>query len=97
MGQAFIDVAALRSVASRFDQAAEVIDTARTHLGGLTFSGATAGRAHQTRGDALRSALDHLSAELSQWSRATVAIAAALRATSARYADAELRAAARIG
>ncbi|WP_039889502.1 type VII secretion target [Mycobacterium xenopi] len=97
MRDAYIDVAALRSVASRLDDAAEVIDTARSHLSGLGFSGATAGRAHKPRGDALRSALDRLSAELSQWSHATVAIAAALRATTARYADAELRAAAHIG
>jgi hypothetical protein len=98
MGQAFIDVAAVRSVARRLDAAAAVIDDAvRIQLAGLTFSGASAGRAHSARGDALRAALDRLSAQLSEWSRATAEIAAALRATGEHYADAELRAAARIG
>jgi uncharacterized protein YukE len=94
----WIDVAAVRSVADRFDGAAEVIDGAvRNHLAHLTFSGICAGRAHIARGDALCSALNRLSAQLTQWSRATVEIAAALRATADHYADAELRAAARIG
>ncbi|WP_375487353.1 type VII secretion target [uncultured Mycobacterium sp.] len=94
----WIDVAAVRSVANRFDGAAEVIDDAvRNNLTHLAFSGARAGRAHAARGDALCGALDRLSAQLTQWSRATVEIAAALRATADHYADAELRAAARIG
>lgn len=94
----WIDVAAVRSVANRFDGAAEIIDGAvRNHLAHLAFSGARAGRAHVARGDALRSALNRVSAQLSQWSRATVEIAAALRAAADHYADAELRAAARIG
>jgi uncharacterized protein YukE len=97
-GRAWIDVAALRSVTNRFDGAAEVIDDVfRNHLAHLAFSGASAGRAHVEHGDALRSALNRVSAQLTQWSRATVEIAAALRATADHYADAELRAAARIG
>ncbi|HZU49565.1 MAG TPA: type VII secretion target [Mycobacterium sp.] len=94
----WIDVAAMRSVANRFHGAAEVIDDAvRNHLAHLAFSGASAGRAHAARGDAVRSALNRLPAQLTQWSRATVEIAAALRATADRYAEAELRAAAGIG
>jgi uncharacterized protein YukE len=93
-----IDVAAVRSVANRFDGAAELIDDAvRNHLVHLAFSGACAGRAHVARGDAVCSALNRLSAQLTQWSHATVEIAAALRATADHYADAELRSAARIG
>ena len=66
------------------------------HLARLEFSGASAGRAHTARGDALRAALERLTAELSQWSRAAAEIAVALRAGADRYADAELYAAARI-
>ena len=93
-----VDVAAVRAVANRFDATAEIIDgAARNHLASLTFGGATAGRAHIARGDALSTALERLAAEVWQWSRATSEIAVALRASADRYADAELRAAARIG
>jgi hypothetical protein len=92
-----VDVAAVHRVADQLDTAAELIDGAvGNHLGGLAFGGANAGRAHAARGDALRVELDRLTAEVSQWSRAAVEIAAALRAGADRYADAELYAAARI-
>jgi Excreted virulence factor EspC, type VII ESX diderm len=92
-----VDVAAVHRVAAQLRGAAELIDAAVSdHLAGLTFSGATAGRAHTARGDALRAQLDQLVAELSQWSRASVAITIALRSAAERYADAELYAAARI-
>ena len=96
-GPAGIDVAAVRAVADQLDRAAELIDDAAGyHLARLTFGGATAGRAHSARGDALRAALQRLAGELSQWSRATGEIAVGLRAGAERYADAELYAAARI-
>jgi hypothetical protein len=66
------------------------------HMARLAFGGSSAGRAHTARGDALRGALDRLTAELSQWSRAAVQIAVALRASANRYADADVYAAARI-
>ena len=92
-----IDVAAAHRVADQLCAAAELIDSAFSdHLARLTFSGASAGRAHTARGDALRGALDRLTAELSQWSRAAVEIAVALRASANRYADADVYAAARI-
>ncbi|HTX94911.1 MAG TPA: type VII secretion target [Mycobacterium sp.] len=92
-----IDVPATHRVADQFGAAAEMIDRAVSdHLARLAFSGATAGQAHAARGDALRVQLERLAAELSQWSRASVEIAAALRAGADRYADAELYAAARI-
>jgi hypothetical protein len=95
--QADIDAAAVHAVAERISAAADLIDdAARVHLTGLTFSGATAGRAHTARGDALRAGLDRLAAESSQWSRAAAEIAVALRAGADRYADADLYAAARI-
>ncbi len=92
-----VDVAALHRVADQFGAAAELIDgPVSDHLSRLAFGGASAGRAHTARGDALRVELERLAAELSQWSRASVEIAAALRASADRYADAELYAAARI-
>jgi uncharacterized protein YukE len=94
----WIDVAAVRAVASRFDDAAEAIDAAaRTHLASLTFDGATAGKAHITQGNALHTALNQLTEALSQWSRASLEIATALRAGAGRYADADQRGAVRIG
>jgi Excreted virulence factor EspC, type VII ESX diderm len=92
-----VDVGAVHRVADQLRGAAELIDAAVSdHLAGLAFSGATAGRAHTARGDALRARLEQLVAQLSQWSRASVAIAVELRAAAERYADAELYAAARI-
>jgi hypothetical protein len=84
-------------VADQLGAAAELIDGAvGDHLARLTFSGASAGRAHTARGNALRVELERLATQLSQWSRASVEIAVALRAGADRYADAELYAAARI-
>ena len=93
-----VDVAAVHRVADQLRGAAELIDRAAVsdHLARLAFGGASAGRAHTARGDALRVELERLAAEVSQWSRASVEIAAALRAGADRYADAELYAAARI-
>ena len=101
MGQpdvARVDVAALHAVARQYEAAADIVDAAvRTHLTGLVFDGATAGRAHVARGDALRTAVDHVVDQLHQWSRAATEIAAALRASADRYAEADARAASRVG
>ena len=97
MGHAFVDVAAVREIANQFAATAEIIDGAARNLSQLTFGGGTAGRTHVARGDALRVSLDRLADELSQWSRATREIVAALRASADSYADAEVRSAARIG
>jgi hypothetical protein len=92
-----VDIGAVHRVADQLRGAAELIDAAVSdHLAGLAFTGATAGRAHTARGDALRAELEQLVAQLSQWSRASVAIAVALRSGAERYAEAELYAAARI-
>jgi hypothetical protein len=99
MGQrnAVVDVAALRTVANRFDDAAQLIDGAvRSHFGSLAFDGATAGRAYVGHGDALRLALNRLAGDLAQWARATSEIAAALRASADHYIEADLSAAARV-
>jgi hypothetical protein len=100
MGQrnATVDAAALRTVANRFDDAAQLIDGAvRIHFGSLAFDGATAGRSYAGHGDALRLALNRLAGELGQWARATGEIAIALRASADRYIEADLNAAARVG
>ena len=100
MGQADnarIDVEAIRAVANRYDDAAELIKGAHSQLGRLAFGGATAGRAHALAGDALRTALTRLTDELPQWARASAEIATALRTGANRCVDADLRGAARIG
>jgi len=101
MGQsevARVDVAALHAVARHYEAAAHIVDGAvRTHLTGLVFDGAVAGRMHAARGDALRIAVDHVADQLRQWSRAAAEIAAALHASADRYAEADARAARRVG
>jgi hypothetical protein len=99
MGQrnAVVDAAVLRTVANRFDDAAQLIDGAvRAHFGSLAFDGAAAGRSYVGHGDALRLALNRLAGELGQWARATGEIAIALRASADRYIEADLSAAGRV-
>lgn len=92
-----IDAPATQRVANQFAMAADFIDRAVSdHLARLAFGGATAGRAHTARGDALRVEAERLVAQVSQWGRASAEIAVALRYSAERYADAELYAAARI-
>ncbi len=91
------DSSGVDRVADQLGAAAELLDRAvGDHLAQLGFGGASAGRAHTARGEALRAQLDRLTAEVTQWSRAATETAAALRAGANRYADAELYAAARI-
>lgn len=101
MGQtdaARVDVPALLGIARQYQVAADLVEAAvRTHLSGLAFDGATAGRMHVARGDAVRAALNHVVDGLRQWSRASTEIAAALRASADRYGDADAHAAWRVG
>jgi hypothetical protein len=91
------DSSGVRRVADQLSAAAELLDRAvGDHLARLAFSGASAGRAHAARGDALRVELARLTAEVTQCSRAAAETADALRAGVDRYVDAELYAAARI-
>ena len=88
----------MRDVARQYDAAADMVDAAvRTHLGGLRFDGAVAGRVHAAKGDALRLAVDDLAHRLQQWVRASAEVAAELRSSADRYADIDARGAARIG
>ena len=92
-----VDVPALHAVARQYEAAADIVDGAlRTHVTGLVFDGAASGRMHVARGDALRTAVDHVADQLHQWSRAAAEIAAALRASADRYAEADARAARRV-
>lgn len=91
-----IDVAAVQAIADRISAATDLLDNAVSHhLATLAFGGACAGRAYTSAGIALHTGLDRLAVELVQWSRATVEIAAVLRAGTGHYVDAELHAAAR--
>jgi hypothetical protein len=101
MGQADVarvDVPGLLGVARQYQVVADIVDAAvRTHLNALEFDGARAGRAYVAHGDAVRTRVDRLVSQLLQWSRASAEIAAALRASADRYADADARAALRVG
>lgn len=93
-----IDVAAVRDAARQYDAVADLVDAAvRTHLTGLRFDGAVAGRAHAAQGDALRLAVDDLVQRLRLWARASAEIAAELRSCADRYVEVDIRGAHRIG
>ena len=93
-----VDVAAVHDVARQYDTAADIVDAAvRTHLTGLQFDGAVAGRVHAAKGDAVRLAVDDLVHRLQQWTRAAAEIAAELRSCADRYVDVDVRGARRIG
>ncbi len=93
-----VDIAAVLSAARQYEAAADIVDTAiRTHLGGLRFDGAVAGRMHAAQGDALRLAIDDVVDRLHQWVRASIEIAAELRSCADRYVDVDVRGAQRIG
>lgn len=84
--------------ARQYDAAAELVDDAvRTHLTGLRFDGAVAGRVHAAQGDALRLAVDDVVHRLRQWSRAAAEIAAELRSCADRYVEVDAVGAQRIG
>ena len=101
MGQpdvARVDVAALHAVAHQYEMVADTVESAvRTHLSGLMFDGATAGRMHAVHGDAVRAAVDRVVGQLRQWSRAATEIAAVLRVSADRYAEADAVASRRLG
>jgi hypothetical protein len=85
-------------VARQYDTASDIVDAAiRTHLTGLRFDGAVAGRIHTAQGDAVRLALNDLLHRLHQWARAAKEIAAELRSCAYRYVDVDDRGARRIG
>ena len=83
---------------AQYQTRADVVDAAvRTRLAGLAFGGAAAGRSHVARGDAVRVAVDGVVDQLRAWSRASAEIAATLRMSADRYAEADARAGRRVG
>lgn len=98
MGITGVDAAGVRAIAREYETAAGIVDgAARHHLSALMFGGSTAGRAYVAHGEALRGALDEVVSALRQWSRASAEIASVLRSSAERYADADARAAERVG
>ena len=93
-----VDVAALLGVAGEYDAAADAVEAVvRTQLAGLVFGGASAGRMHVARGEAVRIAVDGVVDRLRAWSRASAEIAAALRTSAYRYDEADVRSGRRVG
>ena len=93
-----VDTATLLSIARQYQIAADMVDVAvRTHLSGLAFDGAGAGRSYVAHGDAVRSAIDEVVNQLRRWSRASAEISAALRVAVERYTEADVNAAGRLG
>jgi hypothetical protein len=93
-----VDVAALLGVASEYEAIGDAVDAVvRTRLAGLQFGGASAGRMHVARGDAVRVAVDGIADQLRGWSRASAEIAATLRTTAQRYNEADVRAGRMVG
>ena len=95
---ASVDVVALLEIAAGYQAAAEAVDgSVRARLAGLQFGGAVAGRMYAAHGEAVRIAVDGLADQLREWSRASAEIAATLRATAHRYAEADVRAGRLVG
>lgn len=92
-----VDGSALVSIAGQYEAAAGIVESAvRTHLSALSFDGTSAGRAYAAHGDALRGAVDDVTAALLGWARSAAGIGAELRASAARYARADAHAADRV-
>jgi len=95
---ASVDVGALIEIAGGYQSVADVVDDiVRNRLAGLQFGGASAGRMHVVRGEAVRIAVDGVADKLREWSRASSEIAATLRTTAHRYEDADVRAGRMVG
>jgi hypothetical protein len=95
---AHVDVAALLGVADEYQAVADMVGAVlRSRLSGLQFGGATAGRMHVARGEAVRIAVDGIAESLREWSRASAEIAATLRTTAHRYDEADVRAGRLVG
>lgn len=92
-----VDGAALVSIAAKYDVAADIVESAvRRHLSVLSFDGSAAGRDYAAHGEALRAAVDDVVVELRGWALTAGAVARELRASAARYAQADADAAARV-
>jgi hypothetical protein len=93
-----VDTGSVLDAAHRYDTAAELLDTVlHTQLARLNFDGTRAGRSYTDSGDAVRDAVLRTCARLADWSRSAREIATLLRASVQNYADADGRAAHRLG
>jgi hypothetical protein len=93
-----VDVEVLLDVARGYDALADAIDeAARTHLTGLAFDGAAAGRSYAAQGDALHRSVERAGDGMRLWSRACIEIASVIRASADRYVEADAHAAGRVG
>lgn len=90
-----VDIGALRAVASRFDDAANLISRAGQVR--PVFDGTVSGRAHVAEGSEFRRTLDQLLVDVNLWARASAEVAVALRTGADRYRGADVSAAAGIG
>jgi hypothetical protein len=86
-----VDVAALGTIADRFDDAAVLIE--RAARGRLGFDGASAGRAHAGHGDQWCRIVETVLTDLSVWARAAAEVGTTLRVGARRYRDADQAAA----
>ncbi|AMT72405.1 WXG100 family type VII secretion target [Mycobacteroides immunogenum] len=91
MGKTRIDVAGVQGVAGEFDSIAGELQKAIEQLRGLSFGGASAGRWHTAKGDAVMSGLREVVTHLEDWYRTNAVIAEQLRATAQRYAETEAK------
>lgn len=92
-----IDGAALASIAAHYEVVADIVEsTVGAHLSALSFDGSAAGRNHTAHGEALRAALDDVVVALRGWARSAAGVAAELRASAIRYAQADADAASRV-
>lgn len=95
MGTASVDPAALLVASQRMDTAADIVlATLQSRLVSLQFDGSVAGRTHAPAGDAVRTAVDRVVADVARWASAARETGAALRTGAQLYADGESRSAA---
>lgn len=89
-----VDPAALRAAARTLETAAEIVlDAVGSHLRGLRFDGAVAGRAHAASGWALRAATDSLAGDADRWGHAVRELAVVVSAGADQHAGREAHAA----
>lgn len=94
---AHVDGAALVRIAAQFDSTANIVESVvMANLSALSFDGSAAGRDYAAHGEAFRAAVDDVVVALRGWTRSAAGIAAELRASAARYAQADADAASRV-
>ena len=80
-----MDTDGVRAVAAEFDATASRLEGVLRSLGGLSFSGVSAGQAHADKGNAIHAGLHEFAAGIAEWSRAHTEIAHALRTAADNF------------